>query len=150
MRISCIFPDGSKERLHGHNYHVDAEIEGQLTEKGIVIDFIQVKPVIRELCDWLDEHWILPGEHPELTIEARDDGHTAVRYRDAHYLAPTDEIIVLPINNTSAENFSTWIGRELVRRIGERFGKTQIQRLKLAVSETSGQWGVYHFSDSDD
>ena len=153
FKFSCahflIFPDGSKERLHGHNYHVDAEIEGQLTDKGIVIDFILVKPVIRELCDWLDEHWLLPGKHPDLEINQRDDGHTEVRYRDCQYLAPTDEVIVLPINNSSAENLATWIGRELVRRIAERFGRTQIQKLKLAVSETSGQWGVYYFSDSD-
>ena len=153
FKFSCahflIFPDGSKERLHGHNYHVDAEIEGQLTDKGIVIDFILVKPVIRELCDFLDEHWLLPAEHPELKIEARDDGHTEVVYRGCRYLAPSDEVIVLPINNTSAENLSTWLGRELVSRISERFGKTQIQRLKLSVSETSGQWGVYRYSDDD-
>ena len=86
-------------------------------------------------------------EHPELKIDERDDGHTEVVYRGAHYLAPTEEIIVLPINNTSAENLSTWIGRELVRRIGERFGKTQIEKLKLSVSETSGQWGVYYYAD---
>jgi len=153
FKFSCahflIFPDGSKERLHGHNYHVDAEIEGLLTDKGIVIDFIQVKPVIRELCDFLDEHWLVPAEHPELVIESRDDGHTAVRYRECQYLAPSDEIITLPINNTSAENLATWIGRELVTRIGDRFGKTQIQRLKLSISETSGQWGVYHYSDPE-
>ena len=86
---------------------------------------------------------------PDLEINERDDGHTEVRYRDCQYLAPTDEVIVLPINNSSAENLATWIGRELVRRIAERFGRTQIQKLKLAVSETSGQWGVYYFSDSD-
>ena len=156
FKFSCahflIFPDGSKERLHGHNYHVDAEIEGQLTDEGLVIDFILVKPVIRELCDWLDEHWILPGEHPDLMITPRDDGHTEVEYRGAKYLAPSDEIRILPINNTSAENFASWIGRELKKRVTERFGRTQIERLRLGVSETAGQWGVYYFSDnfSDD
>jgi 6-pyruvoyltetrahydropterin/6-carboxytetrahydropterin synthase len=153
FKFSCahflIFPDGSKERLHGHNYHVDAEIEGQLTDRGIVIDFILVKPVIRELCDWLDEHWILPGEHPELEIAVGEDGHSDVRYRGCEYRVPTEETIVLPINNTSAENLATWIGRELVRRIGERFGRTQIQQLRLSVSETSGQWGVYRYSDEE-
>jgi 6-pyruvoyltetrahydropterin/6-carboxytetrahydropterin synthase len=154
FKFSCahflIFPDGSKERLHGHNYYVDAEIEGTLTDRGIVIDFILVKPVIRELCDWLDEHWIVPGEHPELKVTPRDDGHTEIFYRGARYLAPSEEIHVLPINNTSAENLATWIGRELQARIADRFGRTQIQRLRLAVSETSGQWGVYYCSDDDE
>ncbi len=152
FKFSCahflIFPDGSKERLHGHNYHVDAEIEGQLTDRGLVIDFLLVKPVIRELCDSLDEHWLLPGDHPELMVEARDDGHSEIRYRESRYLAPTDEILVLPINNTSAENLATWIGRELVKRITERFGRTQIQSLRLSVSETPGQWGVYRYADA--
>jgi len=153
FKFSCahflIFPDGSKERLHGHNYYVEAEIEGALGDEGIVIDFIQVKPVIRELCDGLDEHWILPGEHDELAVSPRDDGHTEVTYRDARYLAPSDEILVLPINNTSAENFATWIGRELRQRLVDRFGRTHIQKLRVAVSETSGQWGVYFYSDED-
>lgn len=153
FKFSCahflIFPDGSKERLHGHNYHVEAEIEGALAKEGIVIDFIQVKPVIRELCDSLDEHWIVPGEHPELAVKERDDGHTEVSYRGAQYLAPSDEILVLPINNTSAENFATWIGRELRGRLVDRFGRTHIQKLRLAVSETPGQWGVYFYSDDE-
>jgi 6-pyruvoyltetrahydropterin/6-carboxytetrahydropterin synthase len=144
-----IFPDGSKERLHGHNYHVDAEIEGQLTDRGLVIDFSLVKPVIRALCDSLDERWILPGEHPELEVMERDDGHTDVTYRECRYRVPSDEVVMLPMNNTSAENLASWIGRELVERISEQFGRTQIQRLRLSVSETPGQWGVYYYSDGD-
>ncbi len=153
FKFSCahflIFPDGSKERLHGHNYHVDAEIEGTLSDRGLVIDFILVKPVIRDLCDWLDEHWIVPGEHPDLVIKPGEDGQTEIVYREHRYVAPSDEIRVLPINNTSAENLATWIGRELQNRIAERFGRTQIQKLRLAVSETPGQWGVYYYSDSE-
>jgi 6-pyruvoyl-tetrahydropterin synthase len=151
LKFSCahflIFPDGSKERLHGHNYAVVAEIDGLLSEFGLVIDFKQVKPIIREICDALDEHWILPGEHRELTFRHRDDGHTEVSYRDCRYLAPTDEIIVLPINNSSAENFAAWIGRTLLARLRERFGQVAVRTLRLAVSETKGQSGVYTYSD---
>ena len=96
-----IFPDGSAERLHGHNYRVFIEIDATLSEHGLVIDFIEAKPVVRELCDELDEHWIIPADHPELKVERRDDGHTEVVYREARYLAPSDEVLVLPINNSS-------------------------------------------------
>jgi hypothetical protein len=65
-------------------------------------------------------------------------------------MVPSDEIRVLPMNNTSAENLASWIGRELVEQIGQRFGRTQIQRLRLSVSETPGQWGVYYYSDESD
>jgi 6-pyruvoyltetrahydropterin/6-carboxytetrahydropterin synthase len=147
FKFSCahflIFADGSKERLHGHNYHVEVEIEGDLSEAGLVIDFLDAKPVVRELCDFLDEHWLLPGEHPELKIEALADGHTSVVYRDSRYRVPSDEVHVLPINNSSVENLSTWFGRELYRRLTERFGDSQVRRLRVAISETPGQRGVF-------
>ena len=147
FQFSCahflIFPDGSKERLHGHNYRVTVEIRGELSAQGLVIDFLEAKPVVRALCDELDEHWIVPALHPELTLEERGDGHTEVRYRDAHYLAPSAELMVLPINNSSVENLATWFGRELRARLEARFGRSQVQSLRVTISETPGQSGVY-------
>lgn len=140
-----IFPDGTTERLHGHNYRVYLELEAALDGHGLVLDFIQVKPVIRALCDELDEHWLVPGEHPVLKVNHRGDGVTEVRYGDQYYAAPTGDVIVLPINNTSSENLSTWIGRELQRRLLERFPDLLIESLQLAVEETSGQRGLYRY-----
>jgi 6-pyruvoyltetrahydropterin/6-carboxytetrahydropterin synthase len=153
LKFSCahflIFPDGSKERLHGHNYQVTCEVEGGLSEHGLVIDFNQVKPIVRAICDDLDEHWLVPGLHPELRYRHRDDKHTEVSYRDCRYLAPTEEIIVLPINNTSAENFAAWIGRGLFERLRVTFGTASVHRMRITVAETSGQKGVYVYSDRD-
>ena len=151
FKFSCahflIFPDGTKERLHGHNYHVEVEIEGALSDRGLVIDFQDAKPVVRELCDELDEHWVVPGQHPELEVERLDDGHTAVSYRDERYLAPSLDVLVLPVNNSSVENLATWFGRELDRRLVERFGRSQVRRLRVSISETPGQRGVYERSE---
>lgn len=140
-----IFPDGSAERLHGHNYRVFAEVEARLSRYGLVIDFQQIKPLIRALCEELDEHWIVPGEHPELLVERRSDGVTEVRYRERFYAAPNADVIVLPLNNTSAENLSAFLGRELKRRIESRFGDVEVQRLQVAVEETPGQRGIYRY-----
>ncbi len=149
LKFSCahflIFPDGSKERLHGHNYHVTLEVDGRLSEHGLVIDFKRVKPHVRALCDHLDEHWLVPGLHPELRWRARPDGHTEVEYRGCRYLAPSDEVIVLPINNTSAENLAAWLGRALTGELRAAFGQDAVRRLRLEVSETPGQSGVYTF-----
>ena len=94
----------------------------------------------------LDEHWLVPGEHPELVVKARDDGHSEIGYRDCRYLAPSEEVIVLPINNTSAENLSTWVGRELLARLARRFDDLVVERLRVAVEETAGQRGVYTYA----
>ncbi|MEO0649260.1 MAG: 6-carboxytetrahydropterin synthase [Planctomycetota bacterium] len=145
-----IFPDGTAERLHGHNYRVYVEIDGRLSPQGLVLDFKEVKPVIRELVDSLDEHWLIPGEHPELTAAERSDGVVEVRYRERYYAAPKEDVIILPINNTSAENFSGWLGRELLGRLRVRFPDVWVRKLVVMVEETPGQRGVYTYGDDAD
>ena len=144
-----IFPDGSAERLHGHNYRVFVEIDAALSRFGLVIDFKTIKPVVREICDRLDEHWIVPGEHPVLRWGEREDGIVEVRYLERYYAAPREDVLVLPINNTSSENLATWFGRELLRLVAERFPDVHTRSLRVAVEETSGQKGVYHFATED-
>lgn len=138
-----IFPDGSAERLHGHNYRVFVELEAGLSHHGLVLDFNMAKPIVRELCDELDERWIVPGEHEELRWSERADGVVEVRYRGRYYAAPREDVLVLPINNSSSENLATWFGRELHARIAARFPDVRVARLRVAVEETSGQRGVY-------
>ena len=69
-----------------------------------------------------------------------------MRYRERTYAAPSTDILVLPLNNTSAENLSAHLGRELKRRIERAFPDVEIRSLRLAVEETPGQRGVYRFS----
>ena len=139
-----IFPDGSAERLHGHNYRVFVELEAQLSTHGLVMDFKAIKPVVREICDRLDEHWIVPGEHPVLRW-SESGGSIEVRYLERSYRVPKEDVLVLPINNTSSENLATWFGRELLGIVRERFRDVQVRSLRLSVEETSGQRGVYYY-----
>jgi 6-pyruvoyltetrahydropterin/6-carboxytetrahydropterin synthase len=141
-----LFPDGTAERLHGHNYRVFVEIDAALTRFGLVMDFKRVKPVIRKLVDELDEHWLVPGENPALRVTRRGDGITEVRFAERYYAAPDADVIVMPMNNVSAENLATWVGRELCRRLAVEFGDVEVRALRCAVEETSGQRGVYHRS----
>lgn len=142
-----IFPDGSAERLHGHNYRVTVALEARLSPQGLVLDFHHIKPLVRELVDELDERWIVPGDHPELQVSAPAGGHVEVRYRERRYRAPTEDVLVLPVNNTSAENLATLMGRRVLERLRERHRDLVVQRLRVAVEETPGQRGVYEVSD---
>ncbi len=138
-----IFADGTAERLHGHNYKVYAEVESALDAQGLVLNFQEIKPLIREICDELDEHLLLPGEHPVLSAERRDDGQMEIHYRDRHYLIPANEVIVLPVNNTSAENLAWYLGKQLLERVHRRFPGVSLKRVSVGVEETSGQQGVF-------
>lgn len=140
-----IFPDGSQERLHGHNYRIRAEIHCALSKYGLVIDFNVIKPILRGICDEMDQHFVIPGEHPVLTHNLRDDGVMEVRYRESYYAAPAGDCIVLPLNNISVENLSSWLGQELLRRIADQLPDVEVLELMLSTEESPGQRGVYRF-----
>jgi 6-pyruvoyltetrahydropterin/6-carboxytetrahydropterin synthase len=137
-----IFPDGTAERLHGHNYKVFVDVCTDLDPHGLVVNFKEIKPLVRQLCDELDEHVLLPGKHPVLTVTRAGD-QCEVRYRERRYSIPADEVIVLPIGNTSAENLATWFGRTLRERMTARWAGLVIRRLSIGVEETPGQRGIW-------
>jgi 6-pyruvoyltetrahydropterin/6-carboxytetrahydropterin synthase len=141
-----IFPDGSAERLHGHNYRVYVELEARLSPFGLVLDFQHIKPLVRELVGELDEHWILPAKHPELKLTHRPDGIVEVRYRERYYAAPAEDVLPLPINNSSAENLAALLAGRLLERLRARYPELLVRSLRMGVEETAGQRGVYHYS----
>jgi len=50
---------GDCERLHGHNYKVEVFIESQhLDETGIVMDFREVKSLLKEALDEMDHQYL--------------------------------------------------------------------------------------------
>lgn len=138
-----IFPDGSAERLHGHNYRVTVALEARLSPHGLVLDFQHIKPLVRELVDELDERWLVPAEHPELRATPRPDGVIEVRYRERYYAAPADDVLLLPLNNTSAENLAALLARRLLERLRARHPDLEVRVLVLSVEETPGQRGVF-------
>ena len=137
-----IFPDGTAERLHGHNYKVYVDLHTDLDEHGLVLNFQEIKPLVRALCDELDEHLLIPGQHPVLTVEPKGE-HCEIRYRERYYLIPKDEVVVLPISNSSAENLAAWFGRTLCDRITERWPELVVNQMSVGVEETPGQRGVW-------
>ncbi|MBM4059722.1 MAG: 6-carboxytetrahydropterin synthase [Planctomycetes bacterium] len=137
-----IFPDGTAERLHGHNYKVYVGLHTDLDAHGLVVNFKEIKPIVRALCDELDEHFLVPGQHPELRA-LRQGEACEIRYRERRYLVPAGEVVVLPIGNTSAENLAAWFGRNLRERLRGRWPSLQVRELSIAVEETPGQRGIW-------
>lgn len=139
-----VFPDGTAETLHGHNYKVYVEVRSALDAHGMVLNFREIKPLISEVVAELDERMIVPGQHPVLTIREQGDGSSRIDYLDRYYVIPTAELVVLPINNTSAENLARYVATRLLERLHARYENLSLRELIVGVEETAGQQGVYH------
>lgn len=133
-----IFADGNAERLHGHNYRVAAELATDVGD-GLVLDFKVFKALIDAAIADLDERLLLPGLHPELRLLQLGDS-LEVRYRKRRYVVPADEVLVLPIGNTSVEELAAWIGERVAEAL-VRTGTPLRGHLTMSVEETDGQRG---------
>ena len=70
------------EGLHGHNYRVRVTIEGALNEEAwFVFDFVELKGIMKRLCDQIDHLVLLPLESDRIKVE--EDG----RMQIAHVVA---------------------------------------------------------------
>ena len=75
------------ERLHGHNYHVSAEIAGPLDENHLVIDFLLVRAKLLEITTELDHYVLLPTQHPQIRVEDNGREVTAT-FDDRRWVFP--------------------------------------------------------------
>lgn len=133
-----IFDDVSAEKLHGHNYLVQVDIsvseQADLTKTGYFVDFKEFKNIIKAQLDEWDEHVLLPSMRGDMKIQKRDANYD-VHFRDRFYSFPQNEVILLPVTNTSVEQLS----KILAESFFEKFKKFNVQKILVRVEETAGQ-----------
>src|ERR1700752_187033 len=57
------------EGLHGHNYRARVTLDGELSdETWFVFDFVELKAIMRRLCDEIDHRVLLPLQNPKLHV----------------------------------------------------------------------------------
>src|SRR5438067_2423551 len=62
------------EGLHGHNYRTRVTLEGALNEDvWFVYDFVQLKKIMRRLCDEIDHKVLLATQNPKLQVAESGD-----------------------------------------------------------------------------
>ena len=131
--------EGQCEPLHGHNYDVLVEVEGELTGDSWVVDFSALKSMTRDLCRELDHKFILQRESKVLRI---DEGKSnwKVRFGDRGWVFPKSDVVALAIDNTTSERLAEWFAGRLRAALAAR-GATNITALTVGIEEMPGQTG---------
>lgn len=132
------------ERIHGHNYRVEVEVDNPLDENHYVFDFIALLDQTRQIVGRLDHHVLLPTKSP--LIDVFEEGPQVVaRFEDRMWSFPAGDCILLPIPNTTAELLAHWIGEEL--RVAWRAGRIALPAaMRVRVEENFGQWAECQWS----
>ena len=129
------------EGLHGHNYRARVELEGELDENSYVFDFVTLKRIMRRLVNEIDHKMLLPLENQHLELRETED-EVEVRYRDRRYVFPREDVVLLPIPNTTAEMLARYLADRLKVELASH-GTDNLTALAVEVEESFGQSAWY-------
>ena len=135
---------GKCERLHGHNYAVSLNLEGNLTEDRYVFDFVELKKTIRRICDRLDHHFLLPMQSQHLDIKETEE-EWEIRFENRRYVFPADDVLVLPVDSITAERLAKYICGQFMESVNEQ-ERSSLTSITVGVDESSGQTAFYQHS----
>jgi 6-pyruvoyltetrahydropterin/6-carboxytetrahydropterin synthase len=142
-RFSCahmtLFPDGTKERLHGHNFQLSVAVDLPAFETSAMLDFGRVKGVLSELCEQLREHVLLPGSSRALRVLRSDAREVELEICSKRYVLPADEVILLPVENVVVETLAAHLWGEVARRLAPELERARARSLEVTVTEAAGQ-----------
>jgi 6-pyruvoyltetrahydropterin/6-carboxytetrahydropterin synthase len=128
---------GGCEPLHGHNYALAVQLEGDLTDDSWLVDFREVRGLAAALCGELDHRFLLPLESRHLGVERRE-GHYEIVFGARRYVIPEADVRPLPIDNSTAERLAEWLAGRLAAELRSR-GAANLSSLSVAVEEAPGQ-----------
>lgn len=137
-----LFKDGSREPLHGHNYRVQVKGNAPELDDDMVFDFLNIKPIVRKICDSLDHKLLIPKNNSHLHIEDREKNYNIITKDESVFSIPKSDVLLLPIENTSAERIAAYIAIEIKKAVLLEY-KFEFSELEIEVEETPGQSAVY-------
>jgi len=131
------------EGLHGHNYRARVTVEGALRQDTwFVFDFVELKQIMRGLCDALDHLVLLPLENPRIRV-TEESALVRVSVDDVEkYVFPRSECALLPIPNTTVEMLAKLLAERLQAELVAS-GATGVTAVEMEIEENFGQTATY-------
>lgn len=141
-KFSCahmtVFPDGTKERLHGHNYTVGIAIDLDSVALADMLPFAPIKAALAELCAAWKERVMIAERNPHLRIVRDEAKEIELTLCGDRYVFPRGDVLVLPIDNISVEALAGHCAELLAGKLrGVLPGHARA--LEVTVEESPGQ-----------
>jgi 6-pyruvoyltetrahydropterin/6-carboxytetrahydropterin synthase len=134
------------EGLHGHNYRASVRVEGAINEESwFVFDFVELKRIMRRLCDEIDHLVLLPLNSDRVQVVEDGDIVRVGVDGQPRYVFPRKDCALLPIPNTTVEMLAQMLTERLQAAFNES-GATGLTAIEMEVEESFGQSAVYRLT----
>lgn len=121
-------------RLHGHVYGLMLTLHGEKGANGMIMDFIELKKVMRRIAEDFDHRVLLPGNCPRMTLSVGEE--VVAKVGKKRYVFPAEDVVILDIEEASAEEVARVM---LARILAEIRFPSNVFRVEVGVEEERGQ-----------
>jgi len=123
------------EYLHGHNWRVGVTVEGKQDERGLVVDFLELKSLIKKICENYDHRLLLPEKNPSIQrLSSKNSVRVSIHGREFEF--PTEDVVWIPVINTTVEELARLIADELVKKLSLY---QNVDKITVLVEESPGE-----------
>jgi 6-pyruvoyltetrahydropterin/6-carboxytetrahydropterin synthase len=137
-KFSCahmtVFADGSKERLHGHNYTIAVALDVASIELANMVPFSAIKQALHELCATWKEHVLLAANNPYFVVKTESPELEFTLCGD-RYVMPRGDALLLPLDNIAVETLAAHVAELLAAKITAPAAIA----LEVTIEESPGQ-----------
>jgi 6-pyruvoyltetrahydropterin/6-carboxytetrahydropterin synthase len=131
------------EGLHGHNYRARVTVDGRLNEQTwLVFDFVELKRIMRRLCDEIDHLVLLPLQSNRVRVSEQGESVCVAVDGMPRYQFPRRDCALLPVPNTTVEMLAKLLADRLRAEL-EAVGARGLTAIEMEVEENFGQSAVY-------
>ncbi len=134
-----VFPDGTFERLHGHNYTTEVTLGLKAIEFERLVPFSEIKKAIEELCEAWDERVLIPTQNPYLKLGEQNGAQIEFWLGVKHYVLPKEDVVLLALDNITSETLAAECCRRLISALQNKPGYDLIESVEFRVEESPGQ-----------
>ena len=120
-------------RLHGHDYAINATIEGNIGAGGVIMDFISVKEFLRKVAAELDHKVLIPLKDDGV----REEG-VSIHYSlsGKEYRFPKEDCALLEVGVASAEELANFVLNRVMEKV---HFPDNVTKVEIGVDEGEGQ-----------
>lgn len=141
-----VFPDGSKEALHGHQYQPTLTVQFKSAEFKKMVPFAHFKNAMKILAGLWDEKVLLATKNPHFKVLKHSKKEMEFTLCGKRYVIPSDEIVCLKTDNITCETLARCYFEFLKAELEDEFKDPNVLSVQVYIEESPGQGAAYTYA----
>ena len=141
-----VFPDGTKEALHGHQYQPTLSLRVTSTAFKNMLPFSELKDAMKKIAKLWDEKVLLATENPHYQKIRQTKDSLEFTLCKKRYVLPREEVVLLKVENITCEELARAYYEFLASELEELFESKLVIQVSVYIEESPGQGAAYTYA----